>query len=259
MSVATRSWWHNCGVEEDAEIREIDRMEDMLAQIPDDVYTIRRLISSLEMCHHKGERWVENIIHAVGSGQTSKGIGTRSAGGSHPVERVWQSTCASLSAWIAGSPADSVGISVGSIPASHLLARLGPRTPLKEWQVQRVAERIRSFIDWPRSPEDPSSQYVGLLECGSEYESSLRSECPEFYMEHRDFWLATAGAILHDTENGEDAELPLAIAIDMLMPCHWDFVENLGIVLGAIGGELRPDRPFSACARNIHLAPVALG
>ena len=51
-------------------------------------------------------------------------------------------------------------------------------------------------------------------------------------------------------------ELSLAIAIDMLMPCHWNFVENLEIVLGAIGGDLRPVTPFSACGRNIHLSPV---
>jgi hypothetical protein len=39
----------------------------------------------------------------------------------------------------------------------------------------------------------------------------------------------------------------------MLWPCHWKFVENLQIVLEAIGGSLHPAEPFAACARNISL------
>jgi hypothetical protein len=42
----------------------------------------------------------------------------------------------------------------------------------------------------------------------------------------------------------------------MLWPCHWRFVENLQIVLGAIGGRLNPGRPFAACARNIAQLPI---
>jgi hypothetical protein len=33
-------------------------------------------------------------------------------------------------------------------------------------------------------------------------------------------------------------------------------VENLQIVLEAIGGRLKPDKPFAACGRNIKLLPV---
>ncbi len=48
----------------------------------------------------------------------------------------------------------------------------------------------------------------------------------------------------------------MGLAIDLLMPCHWRFVENLRIVLEAIGGKLNPDQPFTACARNIALTPI---
>jgi hypothetical protein len=41
----------------------------------------------------------------------------------------------------------------------------------------------------------------------------------------------------------------------MLWPCHWRFVENLRIVLDAIGGKLNPETPFAACGRNITLLP----
>ena len=48
----------------------------------------------------------------------------------------------------------------------------------------------------------------------------------------------------------------MGLAIDMLMPCHWRFVENLRIVLEAIGGKLNPEKPFAACGRNITLLPI---
>ena len=256
MSEAARSWWRNCAAELDPEILQIDRMEDSLSPLPPNVSRIRELISTLELCHHQAERWVENIVQAIGLGQTTKGLGTRSPSRSHPVERVWQNACASLSACCAGSSPASIRMCVGAATGSHLLTSLGHRTPLKEWQVQRVVEKVRSFINWPRSPHDPSSQYVWILECGSEYESALRSECPEHFIEHQDYWSATVQTMIHDTENGNEAELSLALAIDMLMPCHWNFVENLEIALGAIGGNLHPERPYSACARNMALAPI---
>ena len=55
--------------------------------------------------------------------------------------------------------------------------------------------------------------------------------------------------------NSEKSQLSLALAIDMLWPCHWDFLGNLKIVLDAIGGNLKTDRPFAACGRNIDLLP----
>ena len=41
----------------------------------------------------------------------------------------------------------------------------------------------------------------------------------------------------------------------MLWPCHWRFVDNLQIVLDAIGGKLDSEKPFAACGRNINLLP----
>jgi hypothetical protein len=127
---------------------------------------------------------------------------------------------------------------------------------LKEWQVQRVIERIRNLIGWPQSDEDPAAQYTWLLFSEDPAESPYRQRCPQHYQEHEEFWLATVGTIIRDTNDGKDAEISLGIAIDMLWPCHWDFVENLRIVLDAIGGNLEPERPFAACGRNIRLVPI---
>ena len=135
----------------------------ILAPTGANVSKIRELISSLELCHHKADRWVYNIIEAIGAGKTTKGLGTRSPGQQHPSEAVWQNACAALSAWCAGCPSTKVDLPMDTIPASRLLACLGERSPLKEWQVQRVIEKIRSEIHWPRSCDDAATQYVWIL------------------------------------------------------------------------------------------------
>lgn len=227
-----------------------------MAPIDPAIAKVRGLITGLELCHHKAERWVANIIEAIGRGETTKGLGTRSSQEEHPAERVWQNACAALSAWCAGCPIENIDLSVGDIRASELLAGLGERSPLKEWQVQRVIEKIRSSIHWPRPLEDPTARYVWLLlEVGS-YEYAYLTACPEQYREHKEFWQATVRTIIRDTVDGDEARLSLGLAIDMLWPCHWDFVENLRIVLAAIGGNLRPTRPFAACGRNISRTPI---
>ncbi len=48
----------------------------------------------------------------------------------------------------------------------------------------------------------------------------------------------------------------MGLAIDLLWTCHWKFVENLQIVLEVIGGNLKPERPFAACAWNITMSPI---
>ncbi len=256
MTTSCRSWWRNCALEADWEILAIDKMEDRIAPIGANISKIRELISSLELCHHKAGRWVDNIIESIGAEETSKGLGTHSPGQQHPAEKVWQNACATLTSWCAGSPAASVDLTIDTVPASRILACIGERSSLKEWQVQRVIEKIRSAIHWPQSSDDPTAQHRWILLSGGENECAYRSQCPENYKEHEDFWLTTVRTIIHDTENGDEADLSLGLAIDMLWPCHWRFVENLLIVLEAIGGSLNPEKPFAACGRNINLVPI---
>jgi hypothetical protein len=77
MTTSCRLWWRNCALEPDSEILAIDKMEDHIAPIAANVSKIRELISSLELCHHKAERWISNIIEAIGTGETRKGLGTQ--------------------------------------------------------------------------------------------------------------------------------------------------------------------------------------
>ena len=251
-----RECWANCGVEADEEMLAIDRLEDELSPLPENTRRIRKLISTLELCHHKADRWVTNIIEAIGEGDTSKGLGTRAASEVHPAERDWINACTALSAWCAGQLADSVDIEIGGLSASRLLSKLGQRSALKEWQVQRLIERIREFIGWPSSMQPGNSVYVFLEECGADFEPPSNAECPEYYREHGEFWKQTMQTRIHDTVNGEPADFSLAVAIDIMFPCNWNFVGNLEIVLSAIGGELHPAQPLAVCARNIRLAPI---
>jgi hypothetical protein len=256
MTTSCRTWWGNCALQADAEILAIDEMEDRIAPLDGNASSIRGLISALELCHHKADRWVDNILAAIGAGETTKGLGTRSPGRRHPSETAWQNACAALSAWCAGCPAAVIDLPIGTMPASALLAGLGERSPLKEWQVQRVTAKIRSVVNWARSPDDPEANYAWLLLDAGEQGVAYRGTCPDAYAEHEDFWRATARTLLHDTEHGEEADLSLALAIDMLWPCHWGFVGNLRIVLEAIGGKLNPEEPFAACGRNIGRVPI---
>jgi len=220
-----------------------------MAPIAANVSKIRELIGSLELCHHKAERWVSNIMEAIATGETSKGLGTRTPGQVHPTEVVSKNACGALSAWVAGCPSASIDSTLGTVPASQVLAYLGKRSPLKEWQVQRVIERIRSWTDFPWSDQDPSTQYAWL--------SFDQKECPDHYREHEDFWRQTVETFPFETLQGIDGEdFSLGFAIDLLWTCHWKFVENLQIVLEVIGGNLRPERPFAACVWNITLSPI---
>jgi hypothetical protein len=136
------------------------------------------------------------------------------------------------------------------------LSKLGERSALKEWQIQRVIDRIREFIGWPRSMHHDDSVYVFMERCGADWEPPSDSECPEYYREHRRFWKQTMQTRIHDTLNGEAADISLAVAIDLMFPCNWNFVHNLDVVLGAIGGELHNAQPLAVCARNISHAPI---
>lgn len=146
--MSCRSWWRNCALEADAEILKIDGMEDEIAPLGPSVPRIRELISTLELCHHKAERWVLNIIEAIGRGETNKGLGTRSSGRHHAVERVWQDAYAALSAWCAGRPSGGLDFSVGPVAASGMLAGLGERSPLKEWQVLALLGEPTEVSRW---------------------------------------------------------------------------------------------------------------
>ena len=212
-----RSSWVNCALSPDSEIEAIDEMEDALGEVPEGARRVRALISSFELCHHDAAHRIDNLLDAIDALDTDKGFGRRPPGRMHPSERVW-------------------GEAIGRVEARAVNA-----DSLRKWQLARVVEKIRSVLD-PRQP------YTWLLLSD---DGTYRDTCPAIYLPDEEHWLATAKTMLHDPE-----ELSLALAIDMLWPCHWRFEANLQIVLDAIDGELRPSVPFTACGRNIEMTPL---
>ena len=64
-----------------------------------------------------------------------------------------------------------------------------------------------------------------MEECGADWEHPGDAECPEYYREHEDFWKQTMQMRIHDTVNGEASDISLAVAIDLMFPCNWNFVD----------------------------------
>ncbi len=212
-----RSSWVNCALTTDPEIEAIDEIEDALGEVIQGAKRVRALISTFELCHHDAAHRIDNILDGIDALDTDKGFGTRPAGHVHPSEHMWAEAIARVEARAVN--ADS----------------------LREWQLERVVEKIRSVLD-------PTQPYTWLL---LRDDGSYRDTCPAVYLSAEEHWLATVKTMLHDPE-----ELSLALAIDMLWPCHWRFEDNLQIVLDAIDGELRPKVPFTACGRNIEMTPL---
>jgi hypothetical protein len=130
-----------------------------------------------------------------------------------------------------------------------LLQGLGEKTRLKAWQVQRVVARIDSFLH-------PDRRYEMLVcDLGDYGEPGGRPLANRFQHE-ADLLAQTRQTMIHDTSDGQPHAMSLGLAIDMLMPCHWDFPDNLLLVLRAIGGERHCRRPFAACGHNIRLSPL---
>jgi len=139
---------------------------------------------------------------------------------------------------------------------------LGVPSELKRWQVSRVEHRARSHIGWPENDQYPFMVEPLIADL-------VTAVCPTEYKDDEGFWRETVDTILHERSENlnkegfiakegylESADISLAIAIDMLWPCNWNFEVNLYTVLEAIGGQSVLRRPFAACARNIRRAPA---
>lgn len=244
--VSMSRWWQNAGA--DPETAEIDR--SVAGQRMDTASLhIRNLIGQFESCHHKAERRLELLIDAIGAGATDKQPGRRSSPGPHPAEQAWQAACDILRAWQADEPQRVAGTHVGSISAGDLLKGLGEKTRLKAWQVDRVIERIDNFLH----PDHPYEMMACDL---GDYGEPGGRPLTDRYNRDADPLGHTRTTLIHDTVDGQPQDISLALAIDLLMPCHWEFPDNLLLVLRAIGGRLHGDRPFAACGRNIRLSPL---
>jgi len=135
------------------------------------------------------------------------------------------------------------------VPAEELLAFIGEPSPLKVWQVGRVVDRVGEALD-------PGRPYHRMALDLGDYGEPGAHPAGEYYEDNPDYLNQTRKTIIHDTVDGHGSKISLAMAIDLLMPCHWDLAGSVVTILKAIGGDLHPARPYACCARNVRLSPL---
>ncbi len=243
MDRELRICWRNCyGPEDpqhlaDKELTAIDAMEDALDSCAETTRQLRQWITRFEACYLEADQEAAAIIQGIGRGRCPKPIPDRPA---RRREALANSSWI-LSAWCEDPEVRSLRTRVGDIEANELIRYLGPDSPLKIWQVERVVDHIREALD-------PNRHYF--------YLAFDKEGAEKHYRDDLEFLHQTQGTHIHDRLDDQPAEISLAYAIDLLMPCHWDFIGSLVIVLKAIGGDLHPGTPYTCCARNLRLSPL---
>ena len=242
---ACRSWWRNCVEEADSEILVIDKMEDAIVPLGEQITKIRGLITGLESCYHEADKEAERIVRAIGSGRYPPESNERPPQRKKELEDCHRI----LSRWCEDTAVKDIDSEFGDISAEKLLSYIGEASPLKVWQVERIVDKVRAALD-------PSRPYhMMVLDLGDYGEPGARP-VGEHYKDAAEFLQQTRETIIHDTVDGQEAMISLAMAIDMLTPCNWDFAGSIVTLLKAIGGGLHPERPYACHSRNLKLSPL---
>lgn len=240
-----RSWWRNCVEEADSEILAIDKMEDAIAPLDEQTTKIRGLITGLESCYHEADKEAERIVKAIGCGQCPKESNERPPQRKKELEDCYRI----LSRWCEDTAVKDIDSEFGGISAEKLLSYIGEASPLKVWQVERIVDKVTEALD--RS----QPYHMMVLDMGDYGEPGARP-VGEYYKDAAELVQQTKETIIHDTVDGQEARMSLAMAIDMLEPCNWDFVGSIVTLLKAIGGGLHPERPYVCHQRNLKLSPL---
>jgi hypothetical protein len=251
MRISLRPWWQNCFAPDDRnflkdkELPAIDAMEDSIAPLDNQIVAIRQLITRFEACYHEADKEAEYIIKSIAAGRCLEQLQER------PAERKkeLQDCHDILSAWCEGAFDKVRNRDVGGIAAEELVSFIGEASPLRIWQVERIVDRVGEALD-------PSRPYHRLALDLGDYGEPGAKPAGQYYKDDLTFLEKTKKTIIHDTVDGRKSKVSLAMAIDLLMPCHWDFVGGLVIILKAIGGDLYPGEPCACCMRNIKLSPL---
>ena len=240
-----RPWWQNCVEEADDEILAIDKMEEAIEPLDEQTTKIRGLITGFESCYHEADKEAERIIKAIGCGQCPKESNERPPQRKKELEDCYRI----LSRWCEDTAVKDIDSEFGDILAEKLLSYIGEASPLKIWQVERILDKVRAALE-------PGQPYHMMVFDLRDYGEPGANPPGEYYKDSVEFLQQTKETVIHDTVDGREARMSLAMAIDMLMPCNWDFVGSIVTLLKAIGGELHPERPYACHSRNLKLSPL---
>lgn len=251
MAKNFRPCWQNCyGPDDksflhDKELLAIDAMEDSIAPLGRHTTRIRQLVTRFEACYHEADKEAERTAKAIGTGRCPR----QSTARPPQRKRELQNTRRILARWCKNPAAKGVDLDVGGVSAEKLLSFIGQPSPLRIWQVERIVDKVTYALDSSRPYHNMALDLGDYGEPGANPVGRHYQDAPTFLKQTRQ-------TIIRDTVDGRKAKISLAMAIDLLMPCHWDFVGGLSIILKAIGGELHPDKPYACCARNLKLSPL---
>jgi hypothetical protein len=251
MSDKIRSCWWNCygpadkSDIDDEELAAIDAMEDAIAPLDEKTTAIRQLITRFELCYRAADEEAERIANAIAAGEVPVESNERAP----ERQAELKNSHRILSQWCENQNVENVDLAVGRISAETLVGFIGEPSPLKIWQVQRVVERVGEALD-------PSQAYHRMALDVGDYGEPGTGSVGEHYKDNADFLETTRKTAIHDTLEGRKSRVSVAMAVDLLMPCHWDFVGALVAILKAIGGNLQPVPAFACCARNVKLSPL---
>lgn len=244
--ISLRRHWVNVSSIPDEEILEIDRMEDDLKfrnpKEKENAYLIRRYITRFERCHHKALQRLHKLIQAIGRGKLENYKKSKKERQQNQAVQQWKNAWKILEAWAKDSDNNVKDLSYNGIAAHELVEEIGTRTPLKEWQVQRLADRIHCFLT-----------YDNLLD--DEFEWHELEKEPQYYRDDPEFYNETKNTIIHDTLNGKLREWSLTLAIDYFNPCNWNHTQNLIQLLKVINGNTHPEKPLIICNQDSDLHP----
>lgn len=251
MTDRIRSCWWNCygpddkSFLDDAELLAIDAMEDEIAPLDEKTTAIRQLITRFELCYRAADEEAERIVNAISTGEVPVESHERSPERKAELENGHRI----LSQWCENQSVENLDLDVGGISADTLVSFIGEPSPLKVWQVRRIVERIGEALD-------PNQHYDRMALDVGDYGEPGTGSVGEHYKDNADFLEQTRKTVIHDELDGRKSRVSLAMAVDLLMPCHWDFVGALVAILKAIGGNLHPVDAFACCARNVKLSPL---
>lgn len=240
-----RPWWRNCVEEANEEILAIDKMVEAIEPLDEQTTKIRGLITGFESCYHEADIEAERIIKAIGCGQCPKESNERPPQRKKELEDCYRI----LSRWCEDTAVKDIDLKLGDIPAEELLSHIGEASPLKVWQVGRIVDKVREALE-PNRPYHMMVFYFG------DYGEPGAHPVGEYYKDVMEFLEQTKETIIHDTVDGQEAKISLAMAIDMLAPCNWNLVGSIVTLLKAIGGELHPEKPYVCHSRNLKLSPL---
>jgi hypothetical protein len=240
-----RPWWRNCVEEATEEILAIDKMAEAIEPLDEQTTKIRGLITGFESCYHEADIEAERIVKAIGCGQCPKESNERPPQRKKELEDCYKI----LSRWCEDTAVKDIDSDFGGISAEKLLSYIGEASPLKVWQVERIVDKVTEALERSRS------YHMMVLDMG-DYGEPWAKPVGDHYKDEAEFLQQTKETIMHDTVDGREAKMSLAMAIDMLAPCNWNFVGSIVTLLKAIGGELRPERPYVCHQRNLKLSPL---